>query len=162
MRFVTSPTSSISFGTGSVSDWAILPYVNVQKSSLRWIEDLPLASALDKRSLYTAMRSGSSFRRASYALSQREPSATSSLVSAVWLPAAIWGISGVLSPLFIAEAGNAVSEGVGGTAGRRRVDTSAIDRRVGGAVVVDGAVCSGPRTALTKSCQRGEGKFVAV
>ena len=114
------------------------------------MEDLPLASTLDRRSSYAAMCSDSSFRRVSYALSQREPPANSSFVSAVSPHAAIWGISGILSALFVSGVCNTVFEGVGGTVGGRRVEASAVDRRAGGAVVVDGAACSGQRTAFPK------------
>lgn len=93
-------------------------------------------STRDKRSSYAAIRLGSSFARASYALSQREMSAVkSSAMSATRSPVAGWDISAALSPVF-REVRHAVPEGAACTAGGRMVVAFTVNGWVGGAVAV--------------------------
>lgn len=107
---------------------------------------------LDKRSLYAAIRSGSSFLRALYALSQRERSlAKSSVISAAWSAIAVWDITAADStPVLFREVFDVVSKGVRSPAGRR-VEGFGVDGRAGGTVIVDGPACSeGRRTVSSR------------
>jgi hypothetical protein len=74
-------------------------------------------------------------------------------MSAAWPAFAVWDISAAaLTLVLFREVYDVVSEGVGSTSGRR-VEDFAVDSRVGGTVMANGAACSeGRRTTSARAC----------